>query len=771
MPSLRQRHDDLVADRTLTGTEWCRRYARSSDDWLRELFATVTGGDDHDVALLAVGGYGCGELAPGSDLDLVLVHARRGGVDGIADGLWYPIWDEAVHLDHSVRTLKEVRSVMDNDLKVALGLLTARPVAGDQAVAAKVMASTRDLWRRRAGKWLPQVAALARQRHESQGDVAFLLEPDLKEGRGGIRDLRLLDATSSVSPVLADVLADPGLRLAADVLAAARVELQRSTGKANNALLLQEQDVVADALGWGDADALMARVADAARTVAWASDDGWRRVGSWIRGPRGRGGSGDQRLEPGLVRRDDEVALTADADPAADASLALRATAASAELDLPLARSSLDRLAALTPAPEGRWSGGLLTAFIRVLGAGPPAIAAVEALDGVGIWMRILPEWLPVRNRPQRNAYHRFTVDRHLLEAAANASTMVRTVARPDLLLVGALLHDIGKGRGGDHTELGIEVVSELAPRMGFGPADTATLVALVRHHLLLSEIATRRDLDDPMTIATVAAAVGDASTLELLAALTEADSKATGPIAWSPWKAGLLRRLVERVGLELQGKPSIPPAVEPSDEERRLVAAGELALDVDGGHVMVVAPDRTGLLATVAGVLSLRAVAVRSAATRPGDRRSDSGTDMAVLHLEVAPALDVFPDWDRVRTDMAAALDGRLALEEGLAERERAYAGRRRVERADPVVVRVTMDNDAASECTVVEVRAPDRGPVLYRVARALTDAGVTIDSTLVSTLGAEVVDVFYVSTPERTKLPEDSEVPARVAAVLRRN
>ena len=774
VPTLRSRHDELVADRSLTGTAWCARYAEVCDEWLGQLFAEVTAGDDRDLVLLAVGGYGVGQMAPGSDLDLLLVHDRKGRIADVADGLWYPIWDEGVSLDHSVRNRKEVRAAVDGDLKVALGLLTARPIAGDRALAAKVIASALDLWRRRVGTWLPQVADLARERHRTHGDVAFLLEPDLKEGRGGIRDLRLLDAAAVVSPVLAGVANDPTLGDASDVLVAARVELQRSTGRAGNILHLQDQDVVAAALGKADADALMADVAHAARTLAWASDDGWRRVGSWLRGPRGRGGSGDKPLEPGLVRRDDEIALTAGADPAADSSLALRVAAASAELDLPVARTSLDRLAARTPEAAGPWPPDLLRAFIRVLGAGHPTVGAIEALDQLGIWGRLLPEWDPVRNRPQRNAYHRFTVDRHLLETVANASALVRSVARPDLLLVGALLHDIGKGRGGDHTEIGIKLVGDLAPRMGFGPDDTATLESLVRLHLLLSEVATRRDLDDPVTVSSVAEAVGDAGTLELLAALTEADSLATGPSAWGPWKAGLVRRLVERAGLALAGTPHTPEPVTLSDDEQRRVAAGALDLVADGNQVLVVAPDQTGLLAIVAGVLALRAVAVRSATTRSGsdgvaaDCVSDTGVPMAVLHLVVTPALDVLPDWERVRSDLTAALAGRLALDERLAERERAYAGRRRVLRADPVRVRVTVDNDAASNRTLVEVRAPDRGPVLYRVAKALTGTGATIDVALVNTLGAEVVDVFYVTGASGDKLTMSAEMQATIETAV---
>ncbi len=208
-------------------------------------------------------------------------------------------------------------------------------------------------------------------------------------------------------------------------------------------------------------------------------------------------------------------------------------------------------------APEGIWPPETLRALLRLLGAGRPAIAAVEALDQLGIWLRYLPEWAPIRNKPQRNAYHRFTVDRHLLETAAAAAALTRTVARPDLLLLGALLHDIGKGRSSDHTDIGIDVVRELAPRLGLTAVDVATLESMVRYHLLLPEVATRRDLDDPATAAGVAAVVGDRDTLDLLAALTEADSLATGPAAWGSWKAGLVARLVDLTAAVLEGRPA----------------------------------------------------------------------------------------------------------------------------------------------------------------------------------------------------------------------
>lgn len=765
MSSLRARRDALLAEPGLTGTGWCRRYAAECDAWLAGLLAAATGGDDRGVALVAVGGYGGGELAPGSDVDVVLVHDRKTPPRAVADAVWYPIWDEGVALDHSVRTVKELRTAMGEDTKVALGWLQGRHVAGDASLGARALRSAAELWQAKADRWLPAVGAAVRERHAAHGDLAFLLEPDLKEARGGVRDLRVLLAVARVSPALAGAVDDAGLLPAADVLAAARVELQRATGRSSNKLLLQEQDRVAAALGYRDADELMAAVAGAARAIAWASDDGWRRVGSSLRSGRARRRDGQRHLEAGVALRAGEVVLAAGADPGGDPTLALRAAAVAAELDRPLAAEALEQLAARTPPLEGPWPEPVRAALVRVLAAGPPGVAAAEALDRVGLWVRLLPEWAPVRNRPQRNAYHRFTVDRHLLEAAAVAAGLTGRVRRPDLLLLGALLHDLGKGRGGDHTEVGVALVERLAPRMGLDAADSATLVALVRHHLLLADAATRRDLDDPVTIASVAAAVGAAATLELLAALTEADSLATGPSAWGPWKAGLVATLVARVAEHLDGRPHTPRGRDLTDRERELVAAGELALEADEQRVTVAAPDRPGLLAVVAGVLALDGAAVRSAWTR-----TEPGSRMAVLSFDVTPTFDVLPPWHRVRADLEAALAGRLDLARRLEERERAYAGRSRPVAARAPAVRVEVDNRAASSATVVEVRAPDAGPVLHRVTAALTAAGVVIDAALVTTVGAEAVDAFYVTTPAGAKLDDDAgrAVRAAVAGAL---
>src|SRR4051794_10985204 len=456
----------LVADTGLKGRALCRALTEDADRWLSSLLAESSG-----VALVAVGGYGRMELCPGSDLDVALVHnGRRSAreVATLADAVWYPVWDAGYGLDHSVRTVREALATAESDLKTALGLLDGRFLAGDESLARELTEKAMLQWQRHGRRRVESLADTVESRHARFGEVAFLLEPDLKEGRGGLRDVQALRALALISPVI-DV-DDPALLAAIDVLLNARIEVQRGRAKEQNLLLLQDQDMVADALGYADADDLMAAVAGAARTIAWASDDGWRRVRSWLVGP-GRRGSADRPLGPGLVFRDGEVALAPDADEASDPSLPFRAGVVAAELGAALARPSLDRMAAATPSPGNPWPDGCLPALVGLLGKGDAALPVLETLDQRGLLVRLLPEWESVRSRPQRNAYHRFTVDRHLWETAMNAAAFTRRVSRPDLLLLGALLHDIGKGvRGRDHTEAGGELRHVVGARMGLPP-------------------------------------------------------------------------------------------------------------------------------------------------------------------------------------------------------------------------------------------------------------------------------------------------------------
>ncbi|MFD9393855.1 [protein-PII] uridylyltransferase, partial [Streptomyces sp. NPDC060000] len=774
--------------------------AELTDDWLTGLFTAGTE-ELKGVSLVAVGGYGRGELSPRSDLDLLLLHDGDDpkAVAALADRLWYPVWDLGLALDHSVRTPAEARKTAGEDLKVQLGLLDARHLAGDPGLTAGLRTAVLADWRNQAPKRLPELQELCAERAERQGELQYLLEPDLKEARGGLRDATALRA------VAASWLADApreGLDDARRRLLDVRDALHLATGRATDRLALQEQDQVAAELGLLDADTLLRQVYEAARVIAYASDVTWREVGRVLRSravrPRlramlggGKPASERSPLAEGVVEQDGEVVLARAARPERDPVLPLRAAAAAAQAGLPLSLHAVRRLAATVRPLPTPWPAEAREQLVTLLGSGQPTIEVWEALEAEGLITRLLPDWERVRCRPQRNAVHIWTVDRHLIETAVRASEFTRRVSRPDLLLVSALLHDIGKGWPGDHSVAGEIIAKDVAARIGFDRADVAVLSALVRHHLLLIETATRRDLEDPATVRSVAEAVGSQSTLELLHALTEADALATGPAAWSSWRGSLVADLVKRVGAVLAGDElDEPDAAAPTAEQERLaieaVATSSPVLSLRaqteasaedrpaddpeplGVELLIAVPDQPGVLPAVAGVLALHRLTVRTAELRALDLPTGVEGSVLLLNWRVAAEYGSLPQAARLRADLVRALDGSLDIAGRLAERDAAYPRRRGV--VAPAS-RVTVAPAASRHATVIEVRAQDAPGLLFRIGRALEDEGLRVRSMHVSTLGANAVDAFYVTGAEGAPLPGDeaASVTRKLEEMLR--
>lgn len=738
--------DVLAADRSLVGRALCEAYADRADAFLTSLFARAVPADE-GISLVALGGYGRRELSLQSDLDVLLLHDDSHAVAGVAEAIWYPIWDLGVKLGHAVRTPKEALALAGDDLDSATAMLQARHVAGDRQLTEELRTKIEELWVARAKRFLPELAERVAERHERAGEVAFLLEPDLKDGRGGLRDVQSLHWATRAKPMLWEG-DDQALADAYDVLLEARVELHRRTGRPGDVLALQEQDGVAEAVGAADADALMRDLSAAARTIAYRSDDFWGRMASAQRGPIGRLVQRDRGVGPDLVIRGGELHLYSHAD-LTDPVLPLRTVAAAAEENVSVHRSAMVALEAADPLPTP-WPVDARRQLVRLLGSGRPAIGHLESLDQHGLLVKVLPEWETVRSKPQRNAYHTFTVDRHLCEAAANAAALTTRVRRPDLLLIGTWLHDIGKGYPGDHTEVGMELVADIGRRMGFGPDEVATLVLLVEHHLLLADVATRRDLDDPEVIDRVAAAVGRLDRLELLHALTEADSLATGPAAWGPWKKELVDTLVRRAAHVLGGgEVDDVTASFPTAEQLALVSGGRRVLRGEGELLTVVDVDRPGLFSRVAGTLALHGLAVMEAniATIDG---------WALEVLAVQSSFGPTFSWDKVLSDLELALDGRLAIKARLSDRAATYArrGPQALLQARP---KVEFHPDESSHATVVEVHAPDSVGVLYRITAAIADLDLDIVRARVQTLLDEVVDSFYLQDGQGEKVPEE--------------
>jgi [protein-PII] uridylyltransferase len=768
---------DALCSQILAGTldpaEFPPRFTTAADEYLTGLLSAAAGRPDPPrITLIAIGGYGRRELCPGSDLDVLLLHDKVRRISEVANAIWYRVWDSGMRLDHSVRTVKETLSVARGDLRAAAGLLDARVIAGDRKLGEELLRKVTELWRAHHRELLESLAEASRERHASFGALPYLLEPDLKESAGGLRDLesmRLAAEALGATPAVATLISPEPLEAAHRLLLRSRVALQARTGTSSDRLLLQEQDEVAAMLGYSDADAYAVDLAAASREVMWAAEDGWRRVLSTLQGPPGRGAGREVEVARGVVLRDGEIALAPGADPSTDPAIVLRVAIAAAEHEVPIDRHCLEHLARDRPELAVPWPAEMRDDFVSLLEHGAAAIPVIEMLDRARLFEWLLPEWTVVRHKPQRNAYHRFTIDRHLLEAVAEAVGLLRDVERPDLLLMATLLHDIGKGRPGDHSEVGRELAAGIMRRMGYPPKDVSVIERIVKRHLLLADTATRRDIDDPETIELVAEALGDVLTLELLAAVTEADSIATGQAAWGAWKASLVRALVKNVRAFLAGESVDSSSTrQVSPRIAALVEAGQLAIDVDGTTVTVVAPDRPGLFALIAATFATNRLNIRQAVVLGVKTAS---IDMVVDVFEVERDPDTEIDEQRLLRDLGAALAGELPIEERLRSVEEAYARYRRPAAAHSPAVVVLIDVAAGTSAAVVEVRAPDSNGLLHRLASVLTSAGLDVVSARIATLGHEVVDSFYVqeqSTGGRPTAERLEELrPALVGAV----
>ncbi|WP_370186224.1 [protein-PII] uridylyltransferase [Aeromicrobium sp.] len=733
-----------------------RRRADDADRLVADAFTAAVGPDPTGLVAVAVGGYGRRELSPSSDLDVVLLHdpaVPEERVREVAEALWYPLWDARIPLDHSVRDAVQMRATAAEDHRAAMGMLDARAVAGDAGLVLALRSHVLADWRREARTRVEDLRAGRRQRLERSGWLAYAAVPDLKESGGGLRDgvdLRALVATWLVDVPHAEV---EELRSA---LLDVRDALHSSTGRRTDRLAMEDVPAVAEAVGM-EPQALDLHVRHLGRRIAHVADVTWRRLDA-VLAPRAspRPRPGLRRTGPAVVQVDagvgwlgDEVVLTTDADPRRDPAVALRAAAVAARAGLPLAAGTAQRLARDLGRLEEPWPAAARRSLVDLLTAGRGLVEVWDELDIAGVVDHWLPEWADVRLRGSSSPVHRFTVDRHSVETCVVASTLRRDVARPDLLAVAALLHDIGKGRPGDHSEVGAPMAEAVALRWGFPPADAAVVGRLVRWHLLLGTVATRRDIEDPATAANVAEIVGDAAFLDLLSSLTQADARSTGPTAWTSWRRGLIEGLVAKTHQHLAGAAPATtsdayegwPAELPFPSADALARArgGEVGLDVVDHHggslVTVVTADRPGVMALIAGGLALQGLAVRSVRVVTQD-------DAAVSLWEVAR-----PDLlaSAVRERLLPVLAGDVPLER-----------RMTLTPVEGLPARVRVLPGLSESATLLEVRAADRRGLVWTVCAAIAAVDCSIRSAHLSTYGDEARDVFYVVDADGEPLDE---------------
>lgn len=718
--------------------------SRETDLFLEKLFEDID--RPKGVALVAVGGYGRNELSPGSDIDLLILHdSSNQDLPKLVNSLLYPIWDGKGPsfiprtLDHSVRTLKDTKEAL-SDLKVNLGLLDARFLCGSEALFKELCSLVQVTWKRDR---LEEVRLMNQGRYQRFGELAYLLEPDLKESRGGLRDINTLRAIEKSEVLIESPVNLEQLSELEAILLDIRDSLHKVSGRNRDILLFQEQDRVAVDLHFNDADQLMGNVASVARTINYQLNVAWHKYDN--RKSRFLFGRTKATSIGKNISVENHEVIIEKLDP----NVGMRAAAKASQLGLPISIDSCELIKG--QKMENPWPTEAREDLVAFIGGGSSMERVWEALDQAGVIENWLPEWRFVRSLPQRNALHRHTVDRHMVETAICASKLTRTVHRPDLLLIAALFHDIGKGTQEDHSNRGAELIEPIAHRMGFSQNDINTLQFLVRHHLTLSSTATRRDLDDPATIQSILEMIPDVQTLELLHALSIADGEATGKAAWSDWKARLVRDLVNRTKHAMKGTAT-EPEVELNENQIELVRANQLRVklnEIEGSYQLeLVAPDSTGLFSVIAGTLNLLKFDIKTAKTRTIEKHAVMNW---ILNLDPYAKL---PTEEEIYQAIKFGLQNPESLEDRIAAKIRSYATLPLVTVPPP---EVEIIEDLSSTATILEIRSHDRPALLFRIGSTVRELKVDIRSVIASTLGAEAIDTLYVTEITGEKLSRD--------------
>jgi len=847
LDSLRARHV-----KGASGQESVQAHAHFIDGFLRQLFDLVRQDAQRDrqaptrVVLVALGGYGRGELHPSSDIDLMVIY--EGGmtpfVQRITQELLYTLWDLGLQVGHSCRSLPDCLAIARTDFPSRTSMQEARYVAGDRNLFKRFQSVLRtNLFRKDFAGFLETALAERDQRYRKFGASPYIGEPNVKESAGGLRDIHtaMWLASAKFGARTLHELADKGLiadreRRSADealtFLWRVRNELHFLSGHKNDVLSRDLQPQIARNFGYADdetalgVEKFMRDYYLRARVIHRVS----RRLIARCQEMLSRRGSAQRRLRQealadGLLFFDGRLHLAeADGrafreDPTRLMKVFWHAHRLGCDLSIDLERAIEDSLDLIDEgfrrSVEVR---DLLLAICRNWGRVAQVLGVMHELGLLG---RYLPEWGALTCLVQYDAYHKFSADQHSLLAVETLESLapgqsaesegiarvLTEVEKPELLILGMLLHDIGKAKGHGHAAKGIPLIKTLASRLGFAPAAGATLVFLVEHHLLMSHVAQRRDIDDPKTVERFAGSVRDPQWLRMLYLLTYADMKAVGPGVLTSWRAVILWELYSRTLVRLAGgRPETPDReavarrvwAELGGEETRekveahlawmseryLVTTGAQRIaahlrlihhleaapvatelfhhpDLGFSDLLVVTPDLPGLFSLIAGTLAANGVNILSAQIHT--RADGIALDTFQVNDRIGEAITEESRWSRTLEDLRRVIRGDETVEALL---ERRHAGRREAETV-PGPAKVAVDNDLSDTHTVVEVKCPDRVGLLYLITRTLSRAGLDIASARIATEIDQAFDAFYVTDREGRKI-EDPEAMNRIREAL---
>lgn len=800
------------------GREVARLYAAAADDMLKALWRVATETlfpvslvESERLSLVAVGGYGRGVLAPFSDLDLLFLRPAKATPRGesVIEFVLYVLWDLGVKVGPSVRSVEECLSLSRTDMTVRTTLLEARPLAGDQRLAELMIGRFREMVSRSDPR--PFIAAKLEERavrHEKAGSTRYKVEPNVKDGKGGLRDLntlywiaRSLAPESRLGATVMDELFTPRERRtsdeAFDFLWRVRIHMHLIAGRAEEKLTFDMQPEVARRMGWrgrGDEPAVerfMRRYFLVARDVGALT----RAMSAKLEARHQKTALGLSRLITPFrpARRKLEVegfwidqgrlsvegAEVFAADPTK--LLKLFVCADRHDLDLhPDAFSAVTRSLSLV-TPRLRRDPEASKAFLSILAHGQRPYRVLTLMNETGLLGRFLPEWGRIVGQTQFNMYHAYTVDEHTLQAIGvindiargklredhpMASEIVHLISDMEALMLAMLLHDVGKGGERGQLEDGAIAARRACERLGVDPRRIELVVWLVRNHLALSDHAQKRDLSDPATIRAFAELVGDPERLRMLLVLTVADIRAVGPGVWNGWKGQLMRTLYNQVAALFRGEDVA--RADPLAEEAELVARARVegaaararatpaveGLPVQTTEISIAAADRPGLFADLAQTMAALGADVTDARVAT----SDQGVVLDVFRVQDGAGLPYGQAEPRRLKAMVEALE-RAARGEGRIGKAPEPAGnaRKAAFEVRPVVM---VDHHASETATVVEVSGADRPGLLAALSRVFNDEGLSIRSAHVASFGERAVDSFYVVDRKGRKVASEQRI-----------
>jgi len=836
---LRTERDALekLWEQGLSGRSLLLHHSRLVDEFIAGCFAGAAKNlPPETVALVALGGYGRRELFPYSDIDLMLLYHPdfRDGVKGIADAVLYPLWDSGMEVGHGVRTVEESLLQAGEDYFFLVSMLDARLVAGSAGLFGNLLLRFRDEYiEGRRDVFVEKMKEHRRRRRKRYGHHSYLLEPHIKEGKGGLRDIQAMVWTAKVVFGLSAIedIFDAGLlspeeqkefTASWDMLIRLRNRLHYVSRRKNDQLYLEQQVEMAEAFGYTGNDAVLAvenfmrDVYRQLRVVAVTTDLFFDHVDE-VLGLAGKGPLSvpDKEIEKGVEIRLGSIHLVLPPQQLeARPHVLMRLFLAAARTGLPLHHRTqkvvMANLALITD--KIRISPRMSKAFLALLIEAESIFPVLETMLETGMLQAYIPEFSRIVTLAQHDVYHIYTVDRHSLQTvaelrivAAEQDTVYRQIVLPQILYLAALLHDIGKGSGRDHSLEGAGIALNVGRRLGLSSAECDLLSFLVRYHLFIPENALRRDLNDAAFIQRCAETIGDIERLAMLYLLSIADSRATGPSAWSDWKATLMQEMflrifpyldfsagqtreqVEIVRHEEQGadwlrdqvedllageaRPLINLASLSSDyilsfapekvaghirlhrDNYRLLRQKSLVLAQDLGdlwEILVLSSDRPGLLAKICGVVTLNNLAVVKAQIFTWD----DGTVVDVLDVRPVDGLRFAEkDWQAMNADLDAAISHRLDLGHRLLKKLASGHGRR-YDRGGRISPRVIIDNDSSDVYSVVEIHSADLPGMLYRITQTLADFGMNIRRAYIATEVERLIDVFYVLDAKGQKI-----------------